>query len=138
MAQAIAHNSAHGQPYVVSFSALAAVAVAVAATFAIRHELARGGPDNEVIAGLTYETAGGDGATSRALVVTSVQSDSPAAAAGIASGDVIALVNGVTVHSSRDVMRAIRRQAAGRVNLRVFHGAQSIDKALPLASARDK
>lgn len=90
-----------------------------------------------MIAGLTYETTAGQG-VDHALVVTSVQSDSPAAAAGIVSGDVIALVDGVPVHSSRDIMRAIEQHPSRMAKLRVLHGAYAIDNALPLAAARDK
>jgi serine protease Do len=66
-------------------------------------------------------------------IVDEPQSGSPAAKAGIKSGDVITAVNGTQVKDSRDLARTIAGIAPGTsVKLTVMHDGQSHDMSLTL------
>lgn len=82
------------------------------------------------IPGLTY----GLRAHARAplsLVVTSVEDEGPAAAAGIAAGDVIDRIDGRPITAPSQVGAAVGRDRARGVLLHVRHRGVSVYKRLP-------
>ena len=91
-------------------------------------------PHPGLIPGLTYElgrTAGG--APEPGLIVTSVEDDGPAAAAGIAVGDRIERVDGRPVMAMADVAAASRRSGTDGLRLVVRH--QGTDRYMQLSVA---
>ncbi|MEY2927046.1 MAG: hypothetical protein RL367_1523 [Pseudomonadota bacterium] len=79
----------------------------------------------QTLPGLTYEQDG------RALVVTSVQTSSAAQMSGIRVGDTIQEVNGQTVESGRDIVRAESLRTAATIKLRLRRDAAIIERDLP-------
>lgn len=111
---------------------LAAV-VALAAHLASAPHLHR----RDQIPGLTYEAERKAPHAPLALIVTSVQDDSPAAKADIAAGDVIDGIDGKPIGSVSAVARAVKSDAGKGVLLHIRHAGESRYKHLPARHAKD-
>lgn len=72
------------------------------------------------------------------VLVSTVTSNSPAAAAGVRAGDVITAVNGQTVSSSADITRALRENNSGSVDIVVTRDRKSLSlkATLPARTTR--
>jgi serine protease Do len=71
--------------------------------------------------------------------VSTVESDSPAAKAGIEVGDVITKIDGRAVEGSADLSRSIRSMKPGsKVNLTVWRAGKSRDMAVTIAEFKDE
>ena len=71
--------------------------------------------------------------------VSTVESDSPAAKAGIEVGDVITKIDGRPVEGSADLSRSIRSMKPGaKVNLTVWRAGKSREMAVTIAEFKDK
>lgn len=71
-------------------------------------------------------------------VITQVQPDSPAASAGLKTGDVVTAINGKSVSGASELQMAVALMSPGqKANLTVLRNGQSEDKALTLASLND-
>ena len=72
-------------------------------------------------------------------LVTDVQNGSPAASAGLKTGDVIVGIDGKPVGDASELQMAIGLKSPGdKVNLKVFRNGSTEDKTLALASLDDK
>jgi len=89
-------------------------------------------PHAELIPGLTYELQPPAHGPPR-LVVTSVEDDGPAAAAGIAVGDVIERIDDRPVAALVDVAVASKRRGKRDIRLTVRH--QGTDRYMQLPAA---
>ena len=89
-------------------------------------------PHSGLIAGLTYEFQP-PAAGSRKLVVTSVEDDGPAAAAGIAVGDVIESIDDRPVAALADVSAAAKRDGGHGIQLIIRHEGADRYMRLPAA-----
>jgi len=71
-------------------------------------------------------------------VITQVQPDSPAASAGLKTGDVVTAINGKSVSGASELQMAVALMSPGqKANLTVLRNGQTEDKALTLASLND-
>ena len=72
------------------------------------------------------------------VLVSTVTSNSPAAAAGVRAGDVITAVNGQAVSSSADMTRALRENSSGSVDIAVTRDRKSLSlkATLPARTTR--
>ena len=66
------------------------------------------------------------------ILVTAVDPDGPAAAAGIARGDVILSIDGQPVATGRDLVEALAAAEAAQVNLTVKHGDDVRDQVVAI------
>lgn len=74
---------------------------------------------------------------SRGVLVSSVQSDSPAAKAGLKAGDVITSVNGRTVETPRDVTQELRDAEPGQeVEIDVTRDRKKVSLKAPVPERR--
>src|SRR5207253_706728 len=64
-------------------------------------------------------------ADGKGVLVTSVESDSPAAKAGIKAGDVITAIDGEKIEGAGDLARAINKQKDGEVTLTIVRDKSS-------------
>ena len=73
----------------------------------------------------------------RGLVVTSIDSNSPAERAGFLPRDVIATIEGEPVRSNEDVRdRLVDKRAGDSVRLGVVRGGEALDLTMTLGDAR--
>jgi serine protease Do len=72
-------------------------------------------------------------------LITQVQNDSPAATAGLKTGDVVVGVDGKPVDDASELQMAIGLKSPGdKVNLKVFRNGSTEEKTVTLASLDDK
>ena len=72
-------------------------------------------------------------------LITQVQPDSPAASAGLKTGDVITAINGKPVSGASELQMAVGLMAPGdKANLTIAHNGQTEDKTVTLVSLNDK
>jgi S1-C subfamily serine protease len=77
-----------------------------------------------ILPGLTIEAAQ---SSRRCLVVTSIQSNSPAARRGIAVGDAVVAIDGARIFSLDQARRYLQKDRADTVAVRVAHGHELRD-----------
>ncbi|MEZ5818889.1 MAG: Do family serine endopeptidase [Hyphomicrobiaceae bacterium] len=76
---------------------------------------------------------------SKGALVSAPQKDSPAAKAGLKSGDVIVSLDGTTVEDARDLARRIAADGAGKtVKLGVVRDGKTLDLSVTLAQLKEK
>lgn len=119
------------------------VALSVCAVALLSVHLASA-PEHSALAGLTFEAdssgAGGAGAGERErakgvrLIVTSVKNGGPAEAAGIRAGDVIERIDGMEIHSVRDVDRALSPHPVQPVHVQLGRPGMALNAQLPSGS----
>lgn len=84
-----------------------------------------------ILPGLTIEAIPCRGATARGrLVITSIQSNSPAIRRGIAVGDTVVAIDGARIFSLDQARRSLQKDRAGTVALRIAHGGELRDVRL--------
>jgi serine protease Do len=82
-----------------------------------------------------YQRVAEDTNLKRWVSVSRVEPDSPAAEAGIRSGDIIEKVNDITLATSVDLERSLLESATKGIPVKVRRGSESVDATLNLVSA---
>lgn len=83
-----------------------------------------------IFPGLTVETSPRDVSTGRGanphsrLIITSIQSNSPAIRRGIAVGDTVVAIDGARIFSLDQARRSLQKGRTATVALRIAHGGQ--------------
>lgn len=75
---------------------------------------------------------GGDGEMPMGVIVTQVDPDGPAAAAGIERGDLILGIDGQTLGSARELVQALAEAEGSEVTLSIRHGDETRDQVVAI------
>lgn len=106
----------------------------------IADQLMTSGQAEHAFLGVTLQEGEGtaDGVTRQGAQVVDVMPDTPAAGAGLQSGDVVVAIDGHAVGSAESLTGFVRQYASGdQVTLTVIRGGDSIEVAVTLATREE-